>query len=155
MEVPMEQRILTFDINTLRRGGQTDEEIAAHLGEPLHIVKSVPLPRPQPVRQRAVQHLQLQRLVHVLMPKAEAGDLNAAALLIKVMQREATLLGLDAPKETIVHNATMTLEDVGNISTEELKRMVMEQLEATTINLTPDGAGGFSAPADSPAHDAS
>lgn len=146
MEIPMEQRILTFDINTLRRGGQTDEEIAAHLGEPLHIVKSVPLPRPQPVRQRAVQHLQLQRLVHVLMPKAEAGDLNAAALLIKVMQREATLLGLDAPKETIVHNSNLDQDDLKNLSTEQIKKMLLEQMEADAINLQPDGAGGYSDP---------
>ena len=143
---------LASEVNDLRREGYPDDEIAVRLALHPGVVKSIPLPKPQPVRQRAVQHLQLQRLVGVLMPKAEAGDLNAAGLLIKVMQREATLLGLDAPKETIVHNNNLNQDDLRNLSTEQLKQMVMDQLEAgrPVIRLEPDGAGGFAAPADSP-----
>lgn len=129
---------LASDVNTLRREGHPDEEIAARLSLHPGAVKSVPLPRPQPQRQRAVQHLQLQQMAQALMPKAQAGDLNAAALMLKVMQREATLLGLDAPKETIVHNSLLDKEDLRNLSTAQLKEMFIQQMEANTIDVTPE-----------------
>lgn len=128
---------LASDVNTLRKEGHPDEEIAARLSLHPGVVKSVPLPRPQPQRQRAVQHLQLQQMAQALMPKAQAGDLNAAALMLKVMQREATLLGLDAPKETIVHNSNLDQDDLKNLSTEQIKKMLLEQIEAETIDVTP------------------
>jgi len=124
----------TIDVNNRRQRGLSDDQIALDMHLSLHAIKSVPLPRPQPQRQRATQALQLQVALQQLMPAVEEGDREAIALMLKVQQREANLLGLDAPKEVINHNFT----EVDEIPTSELKRMVQAHLEASTIDVTPE-----------------
>jgi hypothetical protein len=74
-------------------------------------------------RQRTETASQLQRLecdrldkmMAAVWPQAEAGDVNAIAAAVKLMQRRARLLGLDAParsEEERTLNIKVTVEDV-------------------------------------------
>ena len=133
--------ILTnIDINAHRRNGLTDDQIALEMDLPVTTIKSIPFPKPQPARQRAAQAMQLQTAIQMLMPKVEAGDVEAIQTMLKVQKREADLLGLDAPKETISRNFNTDVTDVTAISTDDLKRMVLEHLNQTTIDVTPETA---------------
>ena len=123
---------LVTQLNTLRSHGLTDEQIADALSLSVSVVRSVPLPQPHPQRQRSVQHMQIQSMQTAFAPKAAAGDHDAAATLLKVMKREADLLGLDAPKEVITHNFDHDKE-LENLSTAELKRRALEAIERGAI----------------------
>lgn len=134
------------DVNFRRSLGLTDEDIAYSMKTPVHIIRAVPLPRPQPQRQRSVQHIQLMNMATALMPAVETGDRDAITLMLKVMQREANLLGLDAPKEVISHNFNadlnvegLTIDQLREIPTEQLKAMMLRELsqEAVEAELIP------------------
>ena len=142
MTVPLD--LTKYSVSTLRVQGQSDEQIALALGLAPHVVQAVPLPRPSPSRQRAVQHNQLMSMAQALMPRVEKGEPEAITLMLKVMQREANLLGLDAPKEVISHNFNtdfdgMTAEELANVPTIELKRRVlmMTAMAAEDATLSP------------------
>lgn len=121
------QQRFCYEVNHLRAFGLTDEQIAANKNEPLAVVQGVPLPRPKPERSRAVQHQQLMKMAAALMPRVEEGEREAIQLMLKVMQREASLLGLDAPKEVISHNYNaMVDKPLDAIPTAELERLLIE-----------------------------
>lgn len=136
----MSEMIVYSIVNGHRARGLTDDEIVARTGYPRLVVRSVQLPAPAPSRQRSVQHMQLTKATEQLMPKVEAGDQDAIALLLKVHKREADLLGLDAPKEVISHNFEGPARDLSGMTVDELKRLAMEHIEATTIDVTPTRA---------------
>jgi hypothetical protein len=122
------------EVNALRAMGINDEHIAFKLRMGEQQVRAIPLPIPAPARSRAVQHAQLMKMAQALMPKVEAGDKDAIVTMLKVMQREANLLGLDAPKEVINRNFHEGLDrPIQELTTEELLRMINEQ----TIDVTP------------------
>ena len=141
---------LSAQVNYLRTHGIPDEQIASDLNQGIRVIRSVPLPRPQPQRQRAAQAMQLQVIVQQLMPLVEAGDQAAIALLLKVQRREADLLGLDAPKEVVTHNFNQDTADLKAMTVSQLKALVLQHLEATTLDVTPSSAGE-DAEADPPA----
>jgi hypothetical protein len=116
-------------INIERAAGLTDEQIADKLGQPLALVRAAPVPRPNPQRERAVQHMQLQTLQTVFLPKAAAGDAEAAGLVLKLQRRQADLLGLDAPKQTL--NMTYEASNLQGIPTHVLKQMLADQAGLT------------------------
>ena len=124
-------------VNSRRMMGAADEQIAFDLKLPIQSIRAIPYPKPNTVRSKSVQHMQLQVMVSKLMPRVEAGDREAMLTMLKVQRREADLLGLDAPKETIVHNANMDVDDLKNLTTEQIKKMLLEQIEAETIDVTP------------------
>ncbi len=133
---------LLSDVSAGRLAGLPDSQIAVNLNLPLAVVQAVPLPRPQPQRQRAVQHQQLMKMASTLMPKVVAGDTDAMNAMLKVMKREADLLGLDAPKEQVIHNFNNDLNanesDPAKIPTHELRRRVMEAIDVTPTAPDPD-----------------
>ena len=117
------------NVNSLRSLGQSDQQIAINLDLPLAYVESIPPPRPKPDRSRAVQHQQLMKMAQALMPKVEAGDREAIQTMLKVMQREASLLGLDAPKEVINKNFVADMRDPKDLrtyTTQELQQMLAD-----------------------------
>ena len=117
------------NVNSLRSLGQTDQQIAINLDLPLAYVEAIPPPRPKPDRSRAVQHQQLMKMAQALMPKVEAGDREAIQTMLKVMQREASLLGLDAPKEVINKNFVADMRDPKDLrtyTTQELQQMLAD-----------------------------
>lgn len=142
----MKTNVAPFLIDPLitdrRRDGFTDEQIANELDVSLGYVQAIPLPKPKPERSRAVQHLQLTQMARTLMPKVEAGDLNAIGLMLKVMQREATLLGLDAPKEVVNKNFNIdgdVDEDIAKMTLPQLKARVLELAKAGEVGVTAEG----------------
>lgn len=138
---------IAADVTTMRRDGYPDEEIAARLSLHVGAVHAVPLPRPQPQRQRAAQAMQLQVAIQKLMPAVEQGDRDAILTMLKVQQREANLLGLDAPKEVVSHNFNTTLdvdgmtpEQIKDLPTADLKAMVLRSAahRLDTVEIAPD-----------------
>ena len=131
-------------VRDLRTLGFTDEEIAINKKLALNVVSAIPPPRPEPQRQRAVQHSQLMRMAQALMPRVANGENDAIQLMLKVMQREANLLGLDAPKEVISHNFNQDQAihetDYRNMTTEELRRRVYQVIDGTAERIQPDPA---------------
>lgn len=127
-------------VNQRRMIGSPDDVIAFDLRVPLRTIEAIPYPKPNVPRSRAVQHMQLSRAMASIMPKVETGDAEAIALMLKVHKREADLLGLDAPKEVISHNFEGPARDLSGMTVDELKRMAMEHIEATTIDVTPTRA---------------
>ena len=116
-------------VNAKRIQGVCDEQIAYTLNLHPQQVKAVPLPRPDAPQSRAVQHLQLRKMAQALMPRVEAGDAGAIALMLKVQRREADLLGLDAPKEVINKNFVADMRDPGDLrtyTTQELQQMLAD-----------------------------
>jgi hypothetical protein len=87
---------------------------------------------------RAIELERLDVATKALMPKVEAGALDAIHTLVKVQQRRASLLGLDAPKEVITRNFVQDVSDIENIPTSELKRRLLEHMEQHTIDVTPE-----------------
>lgn len=126
---------LEHEVNTLRKEGCPDEEIAARLSLHIGVIRQTPLPRPQPQRERAVQHMQLQSLHQTFMPKAVAGDAEAAGVVLKVQRRHADLLGLDAPKQTV--NLNYDGGDIASIPTHVLKQMLADQA-GLIVDVTPE-----------------
>ena len=133
MEVanPLIKHSLVDTINAKRAMGVLDEQIAYMLNLTPSQVGAVPLPKPQPNRQRAIQHAQLMQMAQALMPRVEKGEVEATQLMLKVMQREANLLGLDAPKEQVVRNFNMdidglTVDELREVPTEEIKRRLLQ-----------------------------
>ena len=118
-------------INKLRVEGYTDEEIGIRMELPPEQVSQFPPPRPKPERSRAVQHQQLTKMAQALMPRVEKGEKDAISLMLKVMGREAALLGLDAPKEVVSHNFNKDMRDPNDLKTYttlELQQMYQEAL---------------------------
>ena len=128
------------EVHAYRTLGVADHDIALKLKVDPKVVESVPPPRPSAPRSRAVQHQQLMQMAQALMPKVAEGDRDAIATMLKVMQREASLLGLDAPKEVINRNFN-TLEDppVSQLPTSELLRMIAESRTDTITVEQGDG----------------
>lgn len=124
----MSTNIHNYLINVERTAGLTDEQIAAKLGHPIAVVRAVPLPRPQPQRARAVQFMQIEAIQQAFMPKAAAGDMDAANLVLKAQRRQADLLGLDAPKETVSRNFNVDAGNLHHLSTAQLKQMVADRV---------------------------
>ena len=129
-------------INGLRADGYADYEIAERMDLQLSEVESFPPPRPRPERSRAVQHQQLMQMAQSLMPKVAEGNVQAIQTMLKVMQREASLLGLDAPKEIVSKNFVKDMRDptdMKSYSMDELMAIVVEDLGLPpgTV-LTPD-----------------
>ena len=136
-------------VRDLRTLGFTDEEIAINKKLALNVVSAIPPPRPQPNRQRSVQHMQLMQMAQALMPRVAKGETEAITLMLKVMTREANLLGLDAPKEVISHNFNQDQSanetDYRNMSTDELKQRLFRMAtnvagsDAHVIDVEPTG----------------
>lgn len=144
---PIIQYSLVNTINSKRMIGMADEQIAFQLRLPIAQVRAIPYPRPNHSRSRAVQHMQLQVMASKLMPAVEQGDRDAMLTMMKVQKREADLLGLDAPKEVVSHNFNTTLdiegmthEQLKEVSTEQLKAMVLREASKGAIDVTPDAA---------------
>jgi hypothetical protein len=92
------------EVMTLRRAGNTWDEISRQLGysSPAatyrifqkalekHVV-------PKIEELRAIETNRLDGLTLALWPKAESGDIRAIEAIVKLMERRARLLGLDAP----------------------------------------------------------
>jgi len=140
-------------VNAKRAMGVNDEQIAYVLNLSPSQVRAIPFPRPNVSRTKAVQQMQLQVALQQLMPAVEKGDRDAMLTMLKVQQRQSSLLGLDAPKEVINHNYNsdvevegMTMDQIKDMPTEALKAIVLRKAAQGAINLQPDGAGGFSDP---------
>ena len=134
---PLIKYNLVATVNAKRAMGVNDEQIAYLLNLSPSQVSRIPYPQPNHARSRAVQHMQLQVIVQQLMPLVEAGDQAAIALLLKVQRREADLLGLDAPKEVVTHNFNQDTADLKAMTVDQLKALVLQHLEATTLDVTP------------------
>jgi predicted transcriptional regulator len=65
------------------------------------------------VEVRQMQHLRCQALYRTYVPKALDGDIKSAQLVLKVMEREAALYGLDtAPRVEVAGSVNLTVADV-------------------------------------------
>jgi hypothetical protein len=120
-----EAMLFSINVNNLRREGLTDAAIALQLNASPQAVASVRLPKPDPQRQRSVQALQLQIAAQQVMPRVEAGDMQAINLLLKLQAREASLLGLDAPTEVVQRQFNLTPDNVREMTVDELKRKIV------------------------------
>lgn len=133
---------LIATINRMRMMGTADEQIAFALRLPLHRIEAIPYPRPNPERSRAVQDMQLRMMAETYAPLAEKGDRSAALLLLKIQDRQAALLGLDAPKEVIQQNYNRNFnlnyddlsdEDLDRMTTTELKRLYLKVMDESKV----------------------
>ncbi len=143
----LKEGLTHLHVARLRRDGYSVSEIAAQLNVPPVRVRVVLSEALKHVSQVSVQMIdeyraiELERLdvaTKALMPKVEAGALDAIHTLVKVQQRRASLLGLDAPKEVITRNFVQDVSDIENIPTSELKRRLLEHMEQHTIDVTPE-----------------
>jgi hypothetical protein len=65
------------------------------------------------VEVRQMQHVRCQALYRTYVPKALEGDIKSAQLVLKVMEREAALYGLDtAPRVEVSGSVNLTVADV-------------------------------------------
>lgn len=69
---------------------------------------------------REKQHARLEKLIGVLWETALLGDLKSIDMLVKLMQRQASLWGLDAPKKI-----DLGLFDFRNLSLEQVKQLAV------------------------------
>lgn len=129
--------VVDIKVNEKRAAGLSDEQIAQETGYPVEAVRSVEPPTISTRRQRAVQHMQIQKMTAELTPHVSRAtedgksvpDLNVINTLIKVQRREADLLGLDAPKEIVSRNFNADLDP------DNLERMSTKELEAFVFRL--------------------
>lgn len=108
----------------LKLAGWTDREIAAHLGVSLGTANTdinAVLERLQEsaedaiARQRRLALARLEKSIKGIWPGIEAGDLATVDTLVKVEQRRARLLGLDAPTKVESEVTNLTLDDLDQL----------------------------------------
>lgn len=88
----------------LRILGKSDEDISRHFGVTVADVRravdaraAAALSAENRVRMIYLQARQIEELEAAFMPQAKGGDVASGALMHKLMERKATLLGLNAP----------------------------------------------------------
>jgi hypothetical protein len=91
------------------------------------------IPKEDADQAREAQLARLQALRLLLWNHAGADPIKAAEALIKLEAREARLLGLDMPQKLAITDPD------GGIPLESVRRM-LERLEATTVDVTPEPA---------------
>lgn len=124
---------LVHTVNVKRMQGINDEQIAWVLNLAPSQVRAIPYPTPNIPRSRSVQHMQLSVMASKLMPAVEQGDRDAILTMLKVQQREANLLGLDAPKEVINRNFDTFVGSVGDLSPEQIRDMTTDELKMLVL----------------------
>lgn len=105
--ITSETRLREVEAYQLRKQGKSLEEIAQTLGyansSGAHKAVARAAERALYVASDDDRRLQMGRIADMwanLYPKMEKGDLRAMEVAIKLMEREAKLLGLDAPEPT-------------------------------------------------------
>ena len=91
------------------------------------------IPKEDADQAREAQLARLQALRLLLWNHAGVDPIKAAEALIKLEAREARLLGLDMPQKLAITDPD------GGIPLESVRRM-LERLEATTVDVTPEPA---------------
>jgi hypothetical protein len=124
--VEKERRVLE-----LRRAGYTFDDIAKTVGYAspsgafYALSRALKRTLQQPANElREMETDRLDRLQAAVWPKALAGDNKAVDTILKIMDRRARLLGLDAPSKMQVETTTY---DPGSIDAEVAKlRLILE-----------------------------
>lgn len=124
---------MVHTVNVKRSQGINDEQIAWVLNLAPSQVRAIPYPTPNVSRSRSVQHMQLSVMASKLMPDVEKGDRDAILTMLKVQQREANLLGLDAPKEVINRNFDLSALDVHGITPEQMRDLTTDELKVLVL----------------------
>ena len=94
----------------LRLEGKTYTEIAEHMGKSVSTVHGyvtgslAEVTKEDAQQLRDVEAARLDALQHAIWDKAIDGDLSAIDRVIKIIDRRARLLGLDAPQQVAVNN---------------------------------------------------
>ena len=130
----------------LRRAGLTWSRIAEQTGYADHTgayaayKRAIKRTQQEPADQlRDLELERVDRLQLALWPKAMEGDTNATNTIIRLMQRRADLLGLDAPKTTKLDAQVTTVFDGGDLD-DRVRHFAYLIAEARHNNL----AGGHS-----------
>ena len=128
----------------LRRAGLTWQRIAEETGYADHTgayaayKRAIRRTTQEPADElRELEIDRVDRLQLALWPKAMKGDTNAINTIIRLMQRRADLLGLDAPKTTKLDAQLTTVFDGGDLD-ERVRQFAYLIAEARNNNL----AGG-------------
>jgi hypothetical protein len=147
----IETRALAMD---LRRQGKSYPEIAAELGISVHSARGHVTAELNALRHytiedaHEVREVEIQRIDKMLQGiwgAAEDGDPDAIATVLKLMERRAKMLGLDAPVVKENHNLNATPEDLAKLSDVELfqkareltgkmKRVALPDITATAVD---------------------
>lgn len=105
----------------------------------------------------AVRDIEVERcdeLIMGLWPGATAGDPQVVAAVIRVMERRARLLGLDAPAKIDMKAALITPEEASKLSDDEIQQRIAQlfAVAGSVAALTPaEGAPPAMDPAEAPA----
>ena len=111
-----ERRLIALE---LRKAGATYQKIAEHLGVPLttaayYVTSAMRALVAEPARE--LRDLEVARLDDMLLsvwPQVRQGNLGAIDRVLRIMERRAKLLGLDAPTRVNVTDwRTQALEDI-------------------------------------------
>ncbi len=131
------------EIFRMKVEGKSDREIAKFFGTGLRIIAQTIAYEIRKMNKRAKEdlahHIRLQcerldRLLAGLTEKGFKGDVGAVDRILKILERQADLLGLDAPKRSIQH-----VINVDELSDEQLVDMARQSgLPVPTRLLTTD-----------------
>ena len=80
-------------------------------------------------RYRNLQMARLQDMVFALWPKVRAGDVPAVLALLRIMEREAKLLGLDAPTKVDIEARVRLIAEREGFDPDEAVRDVYRILK--------------------------
>lgn len=105
-EIAAERRVKSLE---LRKGGMSYRQIGAQLGiseaqahrDVTRILASIAkLAEPDALQVRILEQQRLDALLEALWPQAQRGNHGAIDRVLRIMERRARLLGLDAPTRT-------------------------------------------------------
>lgn len=138
-----------LEVFELRRDGYSEHEIADKVRLPPIRVKAILADAFDSLNvastkvlheARALDLARLEAATKALMPKVVTGDINAINTMLKVMQRRAALIGLDAPREVVTKNFNIGVDDdIANMTTTQLKAKVLELARAGQVGVTTEG----------------
>jgi len=126
MVIAAQRRVQALE---LRKAGYTYEQIGVALGISSqaaykHVVKALGVINEKlseaTEELRTLEVQRLDRLFEVMYKKAEKGDMNAIDRCVRLMERRAKLLGLDAPaKQEIGLDSTISINFVDIVNGSE------------------------------------
>lgn len=129
VEAPSPQRISATQRRAyaieMRRGGATPEQIAERLGYATpamaarDVTRALTMLIKTPTEEvRAVEIARLDGLMIALWPAARRGDLAAVDRVLKIMDRRAKFLGLDAPTRHEIVTIDEIEQEISRLETE-------------------------------------
>lgn len=142
----------------LRKAGATYQQISDQLGfgsranahkAVQHAIREIPRDDA-----KAVLALELERLDAMLLglwKDAKGGTVSAVDRVIRIMERRAALLGLDAPKKQ--QTQTEHVFDVTTLSNEQLDALILGRLPPVAAPASDGGAGASTEGGPAPAGD--